>query len=196
MRRRLEPIDDSLTTLTVPMSPVALTWVPPHSSTDGPGLEDAHDVAVLVAEERDRSHRLRLVLAGLERPRPLVAERLGVDELLDLLDLLGGDRLVVREVEPEPVGPDVRTGLLDVVAEHPAQRPVQQVGRGVVAAGRVASFDVDARRRLLTRADRALDDPGDVPAQVREGEGGVEHLERPVSVAIVPVSPICPPLSA
>ncbi len=36
MRRRLEPIDDSLVTFSVPMSPVALTCVPPHSSIDGP----------------------------------------------------------------------------------------------------------------------------------------------------------------
>ena len=36
MRRRLEPIEPSLTTLIVPMSPVARTCVPPHSSIDGP----------------------------------------------------------------------------------------------------------------------------------------------------------------
>ena len=43
------------------------------------GFEHADVVAVLVAEERDRAERLGLGLAGLERPRPLVAERLGVD---------------------------------------------------------------------------------------------------------------------
>ena len=36
MRRRLEPIEPSLTTLIVPMSPVARTCVPPHSSIDEP----------------------------------------------------------------------------------------------------------------------------------------------------------------
>ena len=32
IRRRLEPIEPSLTILMVPMSPSARTWVPPHSS--------------------------------------------------------------------------------------------------------------------------------------------------------------------
>ena len=74
-----------------------------------------------------------------------VGQRLGVGEALDLLDLLGGDRLVVREVEAQPVGRDQRAGLLDVVAEHLAQRVVQQVGGGVVAADGVAAVDVDRR---------------------------------------------------
>ncbi|GIU87950.1 MAG: hypothetical protein KatS3mg009_2465 [Acidimicrobiia bacterium] len=36
MRRRLEPIEPSDTILIGPMNPSASTWVPPHSSTDGP----------------------------------------------------------------------------------------------------------------------------------------------------------------
>ena len=141
-----------------------------------PGLEHADDVAVLVAEERDRAQRLGLGLGGLEDPRPLVAERLGVDQPLDLGDLLGGDRLVVREVEAQPVGADVRAGLLDVLAEHPAQRPVQQVRAGVVAADGAATLDVDRRRGLLAGRDVALDDAREVAAQTGQGERGVEHL--------------------
>ena len=141
-----------------------------------PGLEHADDVAVLLAEERDRAHRLGLGLGGLEHARPLVAQRLGVDQLLDLGDLLVGDRLVVREVEAQPVGADVRAGLLDVIAEHPAQRPVQQVRAGVVAADRLAALDVDRRRRRLTGRDRAVDDARRVAAQVRQRERRVEHL--------------------
>ena len=34
MRRWFEPIELSLTILTGPMSPVARTWVPPHSSVE------------------------------------------------------------------------------------------------------------------------------------------------------------------
>ena len=143
----------------------------------GAGLEDADDVAVLVAEERDRAHRFGLGLARLERSRPLVAEGLGVDEPLDLVDLLGGDRVVMREVEPEPIGADVGAGLLDVIAEHPAQRPVQQVGRGVVAAGGVTPLDVDPGGRLLPGADGAAGAAHDVAAQVGEGERGVDDLE-------------------
>ena len=116
------------------------------------GLEDAHDVAVLVAEEGDRAQLLGLGLRRLEGPHRRVGQRLGVGQALDLLDLLGRDRLVVGEVEAQPVGRDERPGLLDVVAEHLAQRVVQQVGGGVVAPGRVAAGDVDRRRRHLARA--------------------------------------------
>ena len=50
-------------------------------------LEHPHDVAVLVAEERDRAERLGLVLGGLEGPDGCVGERLAVGEPFDLLDL-------------------------------------------------------------------------------------------------------------
>ena len=115
------------------------------------GLEDTHDVAVLVAEEGDRSERLGFVLGGLEDARRRVAQRLGVGERLDLGDLLGRDRFVVREVEPQPILVHHRAGLLHVLAEHLAERVVEQVGAGVVAADRVAPLDVDRRRRRLAR---------------------------------------------
>ena len=128
------------------------------------GLEDAHHVAVLVAEERQRTERLGLLLGGLEGPDRGVGERLGVGDLLDLGDLCVGDGLVVREVEPQPVGSDQRPGLLDVVAEHRPQGVVDEVGAGVVSPDRVAPGDIDAGRRDLTRRDRAVDDAGDVTA--------------------------------
>ena len=62
--------------------------------------------------------------------------------------------VVVGEVEAQPVGRDERAGLLDVLAEHLAQGVVQEVGGRVVAAGRVASLDVDRRRGDLAGGDR------------------------------------------
>ena len=106
MRRRFEPIEPSETILIGPMSPVARTWVPPHSSRLlRARLQDAHHVAVLVAEEGDGAHA--------SRPRPwyvsyaahrVVGQHLAVGQLLDALDLLGRDRRVVAEVEAQPVG--------------------------------------------------------------------------------------------
>ena len=54
--------------------------------------------------------------------------------------LTGG---VVAEVEAQPVGSHQAAGLLDVRAEHLAQRGVQQVGAGVVAHGAGAPLGVD-----------------------------------------------------
>ena len=87
MRRRFEPIELSPTILIRPMSPVARTCVPPHSSIELPASQHADDVAVLVAEEGDRTERAGLVLGRLEAPRRRVGERLGVGDPLDLGDL-------------------------------------------------------------------------------------------------------------
>ena len=50
---------------------------------------------------------------------------------------------VVGEIEAQAARVDDAAGLLDVRAEHLAQRGVQQVGRGVVAHGGVAQIGVD-----------------------------------------------------
>ena len=65
--------------------------------------------------------------------------------------LLGGERGVVREVEPQPVGRHQRAALLDVRPEHLAQRRVQQVGGGVVPARRVARLVVHCGHDDVTR---------------------------------------------
>ena len=53
------------------------------------------------------------------------------------------DRVEGNEVEAQPIGRDERAGLFDVRAEHVAQRGMQQVRGGVVAARRVPEGDVD-----------------------------------------------------
>ena len=127
-----------------PMSPVRRTWVPPQSSTDQPSVlpaplahrDDAHLVAVFLAEQRAGARGARVVDA------PSAAWSTGefcstivVGDVLDLLELLGGHRLGMREVEAQPVGRDQRALLRDVVAEHLAQRLVQQMRRRMVARG-------------------------------------------------------------
>ena len=89
MRRRLEPIELSLTILIGPMKPSACTWVPPHNSVDGPGFEHTHDLAVLLAEERDRTDALGLGLRGLVVTYRRVGDHLLVGEPFDLRELLG-----------------------------------------------------------------------------------------------------------
>ena len=83
-------------------------------------------------------------------------------------------RLEVDEVEPQPIGRDERARLLDVRAEHLAQRRVEQVRRRVVPARRVANAGVDfggdevARRAACPRSTRtrcARGSPGPIRAR-------------------------------
>ena len=166
------------------------------------GIEHPHGVAVLLTEERDRAEPLGLGLARLEVTHRDVGDDLRVREPLDLDQLLGGDRLVVAEVEPQPVGRDQRAGLLHVGTEHLAQRPVQDVRGRVVAPDAVAPDAVDRRGHGVALGDRAGPDARLVHGQhARQPVAGVLDVEDaavvgPPVVEIVPVSPTWPPDSA
>ena len=72
-----------------PISAVVRTCVPPQSSREKPSTSiDAHDVAVLLAEEHHRAELPRLVDRRQERAhRPVLEDRF-VDDLLDAAALL------------------------------------------------------------------------------------------------------------
>ena len=85
-------------------------------------------------------------------------------------------------------------------AEHLAQRPVQDVGRGVVAADRVAARAVDRGDDLVALDQLALLDlaPGarlSTPA-IAYCVSSTRTTVAPSAVVIVPVSPTWPPDSA
>ncbi len=80
----------------------------------------------------------------------------GVDLGLDCRELLRGHRLAMGEVEAQPVGRDEAAALGDVVAEGPAQRLVQQVGRRVVGADRAPPPVVDGQLRSRAAGERHL----------------------------------------
>ena len=133
-------------TLMVPMSPAACTWVPPQSSMELPTSSTRTTSPYLSPKKAMAPSAVGFVLGGLERAGRRVGQRLGVGDLLDPADLVGGDGRVVREVEAQAIGADQRAGLLDVLAEHLAQRVVEDVRAGVVAADGDAALDVDGRR--------------------------------------------------
>ena len=80
-------------------------------------LNHAHIVAVFLAEERHCPHRFRL---GYRRMARLLKTEIGtnqlVSQLLHLAQLLGGNFLIMREVETQRVGGYKATFLLHVVA--------------------------------------------------------------------------------
>ena len=118
-------------------------------------LEHAHLVAVLVAEERERTGSDRLLVRQLANIGVVIQAHLLVDERLDLLQLLGADGLVVREVEAQPLRLDERAFLLHVRAEHFAQRRMQQMRRGVIQHDGRTPLRVDLRLHAIADGDAA-----------------------------------------
>ena len=81
-------------------------------------VDDAYDVAVLLAEEHHRAEIARLRQRRLEDPHRQVREDALVDALLHLGALLRREWRRMREVEAELVRPHGRARLANVVAEH------------------------------------------------------------------------------
>ena len=87
-----------------------------------------------------------------------VVADLFVDETLHRRKLFRLRRFDVREIEPQAIGRDERTGLPLVLAEHLAQRRMQQVRGGVVTLARAATAGIDLRRHRVVHGDPSLDD--------------------------------------
>ena len=84
-----------------------------------------------------------------------VRDDLPVDDPLDAVELVARHRLEVDEVEPQPIRRDERARLLDVSAEHLAQRRMKQVRGRVIAPRRVAQISVDLGRHDIADTERA-----------------------------------------
>ena len=97
-------------------------------------------------------------------------------------DLGIADRLAVGEVEAQPVGVHQRATLLNMIAEHPAQGRVQQVGGRVVGADQPAPFGVHFRGHWIPHAQFALGHLADVQVLVAAGDG-VQDLKTDAAVA-------------
>ena len=139
-------------------------------------LDDAHLVAVLLAEQHHRAELLRLLDRRHERVDGEVLEDLLVDAALDLLALVRGERLRVREVEAELVGANGRARLADVVAEDVLERLVQEMRRGVVGHGREAGVPVDDSADTIALGEALALEGQDL--LVTEPIGGAENRSR------------------
>ncbi|MNF43853.1 hypothetical protein D3C84_249540 [compost metagenome] len=101
---------------------------------------------------------------------------LGIDQRFQGLQLLGLDRLEVAEVETQALAVDQRALLLHVLAEHLAQRGVQQVGGRVVERGGAAHRGIDLGFHGLADAQAACADHAVVQVGAT-GLGGIAHVE-------------------
>ena len=103
----------------------------------------------------------------------------------------------MHEVEAQPVGRDQRAALGDVIAEHLAQRLVQQMRRRVMGADRRAPRMIDLELQRRAELQRALLHRAEMHEEIaglllRVGDAELE----PPSPISTPVSPTWPPDSA
>ena len=72
----------------------------------------------------------------------------------------------MREVEAQAVGRDQRAALGDVIAEHLAQRFVQQMRRRVIGADRAAPPVIDLELQRRAELQRALLDRAEMHEEI------------------------------
>src|SRR5262249_5067068 len=128
----------------------------------GADQEDAHRIGVLFAENSADAGDL---LGFGQRHRHGRHRHVEVDSFIhqtfDFGNLVVRQRLVVREIEASLVGVDERSFLVNGAAKHFAQRPIEQVGGGVVAHG-VGTDTAYFHGGGLPDVDVAFRDPAEV----------------------------------
>ena len=142
---------------------------------DLPHADDPDLVAVFLAEERARPGFARVVEAHQPRRHVGVLQHDAIGDVLDRGQLVGRDRLRMGEVEAQPLGRDERALLRDVVAEHEAQRLVQDVGRRMVGARRGPRRVIDGELDRQADPRGAVDDRDVVDDEVAELLARVAH---------------------
>ena len=101
------------------------------------------------------------------------------DERLDLLDLLRGHRLGVREIESKFLVIHQRTFLVDGVPEDLAEGVVEHVGHGVVGHDVASAVVVHAGMHGVADGDDAVDGRADVKHETRRRLRVLDSHRRP-----------------
>ena len=113
-------------------------------------------VAVFLAEQRARAGFAGVVDAHQPRRDLVILQHHVVGDILDAGEFFRRDRLRMHEVEAQAIGRDQRAALGDVVAEHLAQRLMQQMRRRVMRADRRAPGVIDLELQRRADLQRAL----------------------------------------
>ena len=121
---------------------------PAQLSRELTGLDHAHLIAVLLLEQPDGPEVVGLAPRHHPRGHRGVLGHAGVHLPLDLGEHLGLDPAAVREVEAQLVRAHVRSGLPHALTQGAAQRPVEDVGGGVVGLRGVTPGGVNPRGHL------------------------------------------------
>src|SRR5690606_23401491 len=134
-------------------------------------------VAVLLAEHRQRAHRPGLGLRGVEGVDLQVVDEHGVDLVLDVAQHALRDRARGGEVEAEPAGRVLRTGLGRRLAERVLEAAVDHVGGAVAARDRAPPLQVDLGVRLVADLELAAADLAAVDDEPLDRRLHVEDLD-------------------
>jgi hypothetical protein len=148
--------------------------------------DHAHLLAVFLAEQRHGAGLHRLLDLHHPGRHLVVLEDDGIGQILDGRHLLCRHRLGVGEVEAQPVGRDQRALLGDVIAQHLAQRSMDQMGRGMIGAHRAAPGMIDLELERHARLDNACLDTAEMHPQIAGallGVGDEKRTPSPVMVA-------------
>ncbi len=184
------------------MSPVRRTCVPPHSSTDQPmALPLPSPMATTRTSSpyfSPNSARAPDAIASSTAISRVVTGEFCSTMSLAIsstsLELGRADRLGMREIEAQPVGRHQRALLRDVIAEHLAQRLVQQMRRRMVLRG--SRRDAHDRPSSATGTPTLSVPSSTAPACTNRSPAFFSvsvTWKRTPSALIVPVSPTWPP---
>ena len=146
-----------------------------------PHRDDPHLFAVFLAEQGERPG----LDGGVRRHQAGRHVAVGADAavhiVLDGGDVVGRQRLRVAEIEAHPVRSDQRTLLGHMIAEHPAQGLVGQVGDRMVGADPGPAFAVDAQPHGVADRHRAPGNRADMDVQAL---GALDCVGNPDSPAL------------
>ena len=139
--------------------------------------DDAHLVAVFLAEEGERA-LLHRALGSHEARRHLgVLADAGINLMLDRGDILRRQRARIGEIEAQPVGCDERALLRDMLAEAAAQRLMQQMGDRMIGAQIVAPRLVHFQRDDVAELQRAAGHFSNMGKKLASALLRIGHLE-------------------
>ena len=210
MRRTPEATALSLTILSRPISPVRRTCVPPQSSMeyawpawarwrlDAHG-DDAHLIAVFLAEQRQRAFGDGFVGRHQMRLDGRVLQDHGVDPILDRADLLHASSASgARNRSGAGPGSTSEPFCATCVAQHLAQRLVQEMRRRMIGARRRAARMIDRRARPPRPASMRPSRPRRHAGTGRAASSACRRRRsaRRLAPEMVPRSPTWPPDSA
>ena len=121
-------------------------------------VDNADNVAVLFAEERNRAELLGLVNWHFLRFNVHAVENQLTDKAADFHQLLRRHGREVRKVVAQAIRLDQRARLMGMITQHDAQRVIKEVRRRVRAHDGLAAVGINGRCNCVTDRKRAGDE--------------------------------------
>ena len=138
-------------------------------------LDDANGLTVFLAEQRRHARLASRIKRGLVDARCVAHMICSLATRSTSATCSGRHGLEMGEIETKAIGADVAARLLDVIAEHLAQRSVQNVRGGVVALNAGAQTIVNRGGDDVAHLERTLADLNVVHVKTRLGSLGIAH---------------------